>query len=138
LLAHGVAAGRGETGVGAQCGRETAVRVEGVPVREHLVELAFTDDEIGGCRRLLRQGHLDVWSNGRVVLVGDPGYCAAPTAGMGTSQALIGARTLTRHLTTAGADHTSAFAAYEAELRPCTADNQQTGREGAAAFGART
>ncbi|MFI7343986.1 FAD-dependent monooxygenase [Streptomyces sp. NPDC050085] len=83
------------------------------------------------------QVHLDTWSNGRVALVGDAGYCAAPTAGMGTSQALIGARSLARHLTAAG-DHASAFAAYEAELRPYAEANQQTGREGAAAFGART
>lgn len=84
------------------------------------------------------QVHLNAWSNGRVVLVGDAGYCAAPTAGMGTSQALIGARTLARHLASAGVDHASAFAAYEAELRPYAADNQRIGREGAAAFGART
>ncbi|MEV0348774.1 hypothetical protein AB0H88_23610 [Nonomuraea sp. NPDC050680] len=37
------------------------------------------------------QVHLDRWSHGRVTLVGDAGYCAAPTSGMGTSQALIGA-----------------------------------------------
>lgn len=84
------------------------------------------------------QVHLDSWSSGRVVLVGDGGYCAAPTAGMGTSQALIGARSLARHLTTSDGDHASAFAAYESELRPYIKANQQTGREGAAAFGART
>ncbi|MFE7615718.1 FAD-dependent monooxygenase [Streptomyces sp. NPDC057496] len=84
------------------------------------------------------QIHLDSWSRGRVALVGDAGYCAAPTAGMGTSQALIGARSLARHLTASDGDHTAAFAAYEAELRPYIEANQQTGREGAAAFGART
>ncbi|MGH4033492.1 FAD-dependent monooxygenase [Actinomycetota bacterium Odt1-20B] len=84
------------------------------------------------------QVHLDSWSDGRVVLVGDAGYCAAPTAGMGTSQALIGARSLARHLAASGGDHAAAFTAYEAELRPYIAANQQTGREGAAAFGAAT
>lgn len=84
------------------------------------------------------QVHLDSWSRGRVALIGDAGYCAAPTAGMGTSQALIGARSLARHLTASNGDHTSAFAAYEAELRPYIEANQQTGRDGAAAFGART
>lgn len=82
------------------------------------------------------QVHLASWSTGRVALVGDAGYCAAPTAGMGTSQALIGARSLARHLAVCGGDH-AAFAAYEAELRPYVAANQQTGQEGAAAFGAR-
>ncbi|AKJ13570.1 FAD-dependent oxidoreductase [Streptomyces incarnatus] len=82
------------------------------------------------------QVHLDRWSEGRVVLVGDAGYCAAPTSGMGTSQALIGARVLARHLAESGGDHTKAFAAYEQELRPYVAENQETGREGARRFGA--
>ncbi|MFE0104550.1 hypothetical protein [Streptomyces sp. NPDC059009] len=72
------------------------------------------------------------------MLVGDAGYCAAPTAGMGTSQALIGARSLARHLAASDGDHAAASTAYETELRPYVAANQQTGREGAAAFGAAT
>ncbi|MGW7254752.1 FAD-dependent monooxygenase [Streptomyces sp. NPDC054834] len=83
------------------------------------------------------QVHLDRWSDGRVALLGDAGYCAAPTSGMGTSQALIGARVLARHLAGAGGDHAAAFAGYEAELRPYAAENQAKGREGAAAFGGR-
>ncbi|NEB81922.1 NAD(P)-binding protein [Streptomyces sp. SID14478] len=83
------------------------------------------------------QVHLDTWSTGRVVLVGDAGYCAAPTAGMGTSQALIGARTLARALSAADGDHATAFTAYEAELRPYVTENQVKGQEGAAAFGSR-
>lgn len=83
------------------------------------------------------QVHLDAWSTGRVVLVGDAGYCAAPTAGMGTSQALIGARTLARQLAAADGDHPTAFTAYEAELRPYVRENQVKGQEGAAAFGGR-
>ncbi|WP_030417209.1 FAD-dependent monooxygenase [Streptomyces sp. NRRL S-1448] len=81
------------------------------------------------------QVHLDRWSHGRVALVGDAGYCAAPTSGMGTSQALIGARTLARHLAATNGDHPTAFAAYEAELRPYVTQNQATGAEGAAMFG---
>ncbi|MGW7385588.1 FAD-dependent monooxygenase [Streptomyces sp. NPDC054794] len=83
------------------------------------------------------QVHLDRWSHGRVALVGDAGYCAAPTSGMGTSQALIGARVLARQLAKAGGDHATAFAAYEAELRPYVTENQAKGREGAVAFGGR-
>lgn len=81
------------------------------------------------------QVHLDRWSHGRIALVGDAGYCAAPTSGMGTSQALIGAWTLARALASADGDHATAFTAYEAELRPYVAENQARGREGAAMFG---
>ncbi|MEU6254545.1 hypothetical protein [Streptomyces sp. NPDC047043] len=56
---------------------------------------------------------------------------------MGTSQALIGARVLTRRPAEANGDHTSAFTAYEAELRPYVAENQAKGRAGTAAFGGR-
>lgn len=79
------------------------------------------------------QVHLDRWSTGRVALVGDAGYCAAPTAGMGTSQALLGARSLARHL--ADSAYPEAFAGYEAELRPYVAENQANGRSAAAMFG---
>lgn len=82
------------------------------------------------------QVHLERWWQGRVALAGDAGYCAAPTSGMGTSQALIGARTLARRLAEAGGDHEAAFAAYEAELRPYVEENQKRGREAAAMFGA--
>ncbi|MGW5864628.1 FAD-dependent monooxygenase [Streptomyces sp. NPDC055239] len=81
------------------------------------------------------QIHLDTWSRGRITLLGDAGYCAAPTSGMGTSQALIGARTLARQLAGAVGDHLTAFAAYEAEMRPYVTANQTKGREGAAMFG---
>ncbi|QUQ65880.1 FAD-dependent oxidoreductase [Kutzneria sp. CA-103260] len=73
------------------------------------------------------QVRVDSWSRGRVALVGDAGYCAAPTSGMGTSQALIGARTLARLLASCD-DHAIAFAAYERELRPYVAENQEIGR----------
>ncbi|WP_371778237.1 FAD-dependent monooxygenase [Streptosporangium subroseum] len=81
------------------------------------------------------QVHLDRWSCGRIALVGDAGYCAAPTSGMGTSQALLGAWTLARSLASAGGDHTTAFAAYEAELRPYVTENQVKGRQAATMFG---
>jgi 2-polyprenyl-6-methoxyphenol hydroxylase-like FAD-dependent oxidoreductase len=83
------------------------------------------------------QVHLDRWSLGRVALVGDAGYCAAPTSGMGTSQALIGARVLARSLAEARGDHEAAFSAYEAELRPYVAENQARGRDAAQMFGGR-
>ncbi|MFG1925075.1 FAD-dependent monooxygenase [Cryptosporangium sp. NPDC048952] len=80
------------------------------------------------------QVELDTWHRGRVALVGDAGYCAAPTSGMGTSQALIGARTLAEHL--ADKDPEAAFRAYEHQLRPYIDANHVAGREAAAMFGA--
>ncbi|MET7463243.1 FAD-dependent monooxygenase [Nonomuraea sp. NPDC005501] len=81
------------------------------------------------------QVEMDRWSDGRIVLVGDAGHCAAPTSGMGTSQALIGAHALARHLAASAGDHAAAFRAYEDELRPYVEENQKHGREAVAMFG---
>ncbi|MCB5177984.1 FAD-dependent monooxygenase [Streptomyces antimicrobicus] len=77
---------------------------------------------------------MDTWSAGRVVLLGDAGYCAGPTSGRGTSQALIGAYLLAGELAARGGDHTAAFAAYERQMRPRAAEHQALGREGAERF----
>ncbi|MEV4799459.1 FAD-dependent monooxygenase [Nonomuraea sp. NPDC049421] len=74
------------------------------------------------------------WSSGRVVLLGDAGYCAAQTSGLGASQALIGAYILAGELAVAGGEHPAAFAAYEREMRGFVAEHQQIGREGADRF----
>lgn len=58
------------------------------------------------------------------------GYCAAPTSGRGTSQALVGAYLLAHELADAAGDHESAFAAYEAAMRDYVAHNQEIGVEG--------
>jgi 2-polyprenyl-6-methoxyphenol hydroxylase-like FAD-dependent oxidoreductase len=63
------------------------------------------------------QIHLPSWHRGRVVLVGDAGYCAAFLSGRGTSLALTGARFLAEELERCG-NHTAAFARYEARQRP--------------------
>src|SRR6516164_3852518 len=47
------------------------------------------------------QIRMDHWSKGRVVLVGDAGYCASPMSGQGTSLALIGAYVLAGELAAA-------------------------------------
>ncbi|MEW2417666.1 FAD-dependent monooxygenase [Streptomyces sp. NPDC046866] len=77
---------------------------------------------------------MDTWSAGRVALLGDAGYCAGPTSGRGTSQALIGAYLLAGELAAHGGDHTAAFAAYEHRMRPCVTEHQTLGREGAERF----
>ncbi|MGW2634049.1 FAD-dependent monooxygenase [Streptomyces chattanoogensis] len=73
---------------------------------------------------------MDTWSAGRIALVGDAAFCAAPTSGRGTSQALIGAYILAAELAAADGDHTAAFAAYDKALRPYVEHNQAIGVHG--------
>lgn len=72
------------------------------------------------------QIHMDRWSNGRVVLVGDAGYCASPASGQGTSIALVGAYVLAAELA-AHPDHRVAFARYESRMRGYVRRNQRIG-----------
>jgi 2-polyprenyl-6-methoxyphenol hydroxylase-like FAD-dependent oxidoreductase len=60
------------------------------------------------------------WSQGRVVLVGDAGYCASPLSGQGTSLALIGAYVLAGELAAASGAYQAAFRQYEKEIREST------------------
>ncbi len=56
------------------------------------------------------------WSQGRVALVGDAGYCGSPLAGHGTALALVGAYVLAGELAADG-DHVRAFAAYQRRMQ---------------------
>ncbi|WP_214326124.1 FAD-dependent monooxygenase [Nonomuraea sediminis] len=76
---------------------------------------------------------MDRWSAGRVALLGDAAYCAAPTSGRGTSQALIGAYVLAGELA-AGDGHAAAFDRYEQVMRPYVERNQAHGRAAARFF----
>ncbi|MER8046107.1 FAD-dependent monooxygenase [Streptomyces sp. NPDC094032] len=62
--------------------------------------------------------HLDRWSQGRVVLLGDAAHCTSPASGQGTGLALTGAYVLAGELAAAGGDHVVAFTAYETLMRP--------------------
>ncbi|MBB5854211.1 FAD-dependent monooxygenase [Amycolatopsis umgeniensis] len=64
----------------------------------------------------LSQIHLDKWSRGRIVLLGDAAYCAGP-GGSGTGLAMMGAYILAGELAAARGDHEAAFARYEEKLR---------------------
>lgn len=83
----------------------------------------------------MAQIRMDQWSRGRVVLLGDAGYCASPLSGQGTSLALVGARVLADALAAArgsggeagGAG--AAFARYEEVMRPFVALNQALATE---------
>lgn len=58
------------------------------------------------------------WSKGRVVLLGDAGYCPSPFTGMGTTGCLIGAYILAGELARHGNDVASALKTYEEIARP--------------------
>jgi 2-polyprenyl-6-methoxyphenol hydroxylase-like FAD-dependent oxidoreductase len=75
----------------------------------------------------LSQIHLDRWSAGRVVLLGDAAWGAGP-GGSGTGLALVGAYTLAGELAAAAGDHQRAFARYERLLRPPAARGQKQAR----------
>ena len=69
------------------------------------------------------QVHMESWSSGRAVLVGDAGYCASPLSGMGTSLALVGAYVLAGELgsVATGLDTDAlgvAMSRYHAVMRP--------------------
>lgn len=64
----------------------------------------------------ISQLQLNVWSRGRVTLVGDAGYCPGPAVGGSTSLAVIGAYVLAGELAQAGGDYERAFAAYQRQM----------------------
>ncbi|MEV5569296.1 FAD-dependent monooxygenase [Spirillospora sp. NPDC052269] len=83
----------------------------------------------------LAQVRLDRWSRGRVVLLGDAGYCGSPASGQGTSMAMVGAYVLAGELKAADGDHEKAFAVYEDELRDWVKGNQAFALRGLPAEG---
>lgn len=80
------------------------------------------------------QVRLDAWSRGRVVLLGDAGYCPSPLSGLGTSLSLVGAYVLAGELAAAGGDHRLAFARYQERLAPYVAQAQQLPPGGVGGF----
>jgi 2-polyprenyl-6-methoxyphenol hydroxylase-like FAD-dependent oxidoreductase len=73
---------------------------------------------------LYGQVHMESWVNGRVVLLGDAGYCASPLTGLGTSLALVGAYVLAGELASAP-DHATGLRRYEEEMRGYVKQAQQ-------------
>lgn len=66
----------------------------------------------------LCQMKMPSWSKGRVVLVGDAGYCASPAAGRGGSLAIDGAAALADAFENCNADYEKAFDEYNQTFRP--------------------
>ena len=65
------------------------------------------------------------WSQGRVVLLGDAGYCPALLSGQGSSLAMMGAYILAGELKVALGDHEQAFQQYERVFRPVVRQEQK-------------
>ncbi|MEU6248631.1 FAD-dependent monooxygenase [Glycomyces sp. NPDC047010] len=80
---------------------------------------------------------MDAWHRGRVVLLGDAGYCPSPMSGQGTSLALVGAYVLADELARHDAVE-PALAAYERRMRPFVAANQAIAAPGLAFLAPRT
>lgn len=71
------------------------------------------------------QVKMDKWSEGRVVVLGDAGYCPSPMSGMGTTCAIIGSYILAGELARHGKDIDAALQAYEKVGRPFIDEAQQ-------------
>lgn len=63
---------------------------------------------------------------GRVVFVGDAGYCPSFLSGMGASLALLGGKVLAQALAETSKDPSAAFIAYEEKMRPVISHFQKT------------
>nr|POF05460.1 uncharacterized protein CFP56_69486 [Quercus suber] len=87
-----------------------------------LQEMHATDDFYYS---MVAQVKMEKWSKGRVVLLGDAGYCASPISGMGTTLAMIGAYNLAGALKQHPSDYRAAFEQYEEKMRPVAARAQK-------------
>ncbi|MBM2622914.1 FAD-dependent monooxygenase [Actinoplanes sp. LDG1-06] len=79
------------------------------------------------------QVRVERWARGRVVLLGDAGYCGSPLAGLGTSLSLVGAYVLAGELAEATSPE-AAFAAYQATMAAYVADGTRLPPGGMAGF----
>ncbi|MCX4683144.1 FAD-dependent monooxygenase [Kitasatospora purpeofusca] len=86
--------------------------------------LAALDDTEVFHYDVVAQIKMDRWSNDRVALLGDAGYCCSPLTGQGTSVALTAAYVLAGELHRADGDHRAAYPAYERRLREHVTANQ--------------
>jgi len=82
----------------------------------------------------VNQVRVDQWWRGRIVLLGDAGYCGSPLAGLGTSMSLVGAYVLAGELASAPGDPAVAFAAYQREMADYVAGGLELPPGGLAVF----
>jgi 2-polyprenyl-6-methoxyphenol hydroxylase-like FAD-dependent oxidoreductase len=84
------------------------------------------------------QIRMDGWSQGRIALVGDAGFCMSLLAGQGSALAMTAAYVLAGELATSPGRPQEAFRRYEARLRPFIHAKQRAAERFAAAFVPRT
>ncbi|MFF5010479.1 FAD-dependent monooxygenase [Streptomyces phaeochromogenes] len=87
--------------------------------------LDYLKDTSGFHFQAMDQIHMDTWSQGRVALVGDAGFCPSPVSGQSVTVAMVSGYVLAGELAAAAGDHRAAFAGYQDELRGYVADNQE-------------
>lgn len=75
----------------------------------------------------IAQIKMDSWTEGRVALVGDAGYCASPLSGQGTNLAIVGSYILAGELKSAKGNYSIAFNRYNELMRPFVDTNQDLG-----------
>lgn len=102
----------------------------GVPDALHQLR----EDPAGAYFDSVSQIHMDTWSDGRVVLLGDAAWCVTLFAGFGAGLALSGADRLGEALERHGDDLPAALADWEAGLRPEIKKRQALARRGIAQF----
>jgi 2-polyprenyl-6-methoxyphenol hydroxylase-like FAD-dependent oxidoreductase len=73
--------------------------------------------------------HVDRWSTGRIVLLGDAGY-GATFGALGTGSAVVGAYVLAGELGRAGSDYRTAFGRYETVMRKAVSKTQDGSQAG--------
>ena len=86
-----------------------------------LRELPNTDNFYLDCAAQVK---MDRWTQGRVALVGDAGYCPSLLTGMGTNMAFVGAYILAGELAR-HQDYKEAFKQYETLMRPYVTETQK-------------
>ncbi|CAH0051301.1 unnamed protein product [Clonostachys solani] len=101
---------------------ETSYKDFGWESKRVLAEMRTTDDFY---TTSVAQVKMDTWSKGRVVLVGDAGYCPSLLTGLGTTASLVGAYVLAGELAKHGDNVGEALESYETVLRPYVEKIQQ-------------
>lgn len=85
----------------------------------------------------IAQVKVDKWSKGRVVLVGDAGYCPSVMTGRGTTMSIVGAYVLAGELSKHGENIDAALESYEKVLRPFVTTSQDAPSIGMGIFRSR-
>lgn len=100
--------------------------------------LAALDDAEGLYFDRVSQIRMDVWTRGRVALVGDAAFCVSLLAGQGAALAMTAAYVLAGELAKAGENYALAFQNYERTLRRFVVSKQKAAERFAGAFAPKT